>query len=135
LTLLKFKCLNVCFGSSYDVIYSKILSKITYCSPAWRVFASVDNLTRLDAFIRMAKKLNYCSNVVRELNEPFDESDTNIFKACINNKHHVLHPILPPTVSCQYSLRPRAHRHTLPRKTASLAERNFMYRTLYKNSY
>jgi len=117
------------------VFCSKVLSIITYCSPAWRGFASVNDIERLDAFIKRAKKFNFCPSDTRAIEAIFDAADDNLFKALTTDKQHVLHHLLPPVASHTYALRTRAHPYVLPRKNSALAERNFLTRMLYKHCY
>ena len=64
----------------------------------------------------------------------FDKADDNLFQAILTNKQHILYPLLPPLANHKYDLRPRAHPFALPRKLSTLAERNFLYRLLYKTT-
>ena len=116
------------------VFTSKILSKITYCSPAWRGFASAADLTMLEGFVRRCKRQNFCSKSQTSLEPLLDSRDSQLFKA-VTSSNHVLHPLLPPPPTHQYTLRQRTHYYTLPPKRSAISACNYLYRILYKDIY
>ena len=116
------------------VFSSKVLSKITYCSPAWSGFANNNELDRLDAFLRRSKKFGFCCSDVLSVREIYEKADDKLFKNVLSNHHHVLKPLLPPPITHNYNLRSRSHSLTLPVKTA-LSALNYITRIVFKNSY
>jgi len=50
---------------------------------------------------------------------------------------HVLHGLLPPptTAKQQYNLRRRTHDRQMPEHTGHLADKNFLIRMFFKDSY
>jgi hypothetical protein len=119
----------------HTVFNARIMSKLVYCSPAWRGFASTEDMARMDAFVRKAQKFNMCSQAVQPVGVVFDNADDKLFKSIVADKQHVLHRLLPPQAQHTYNLRARAHSFVLPNKTASFAKCNFLNRILYKDCY
>jgi len=119
----------------HNIFHSKVLSKLTNCSPSWRGFSNASDIERLDAFIRRAKKFNLCSVDIPRIDVIFNKADDNFFNAVTSDNYHVLRSLLPPKVTHSYALRTRAHPFTLPRKLSGLAECNFLSRMLYKQCY
>ena len=108
-----------------------------YVSPAWRVFATVTDLKRVDAFLRRCKHCGYCSSDLPDFEELLDESDHRLFCKTLNNSNHTLHKLLPPqsTASQHYHLRRRTHDRQLPTQTSHPCNKNFVTRALYKDCY
>src|SRR6266496_763116 len=59
---------------------------------------------------------------------------TTLFKSATSNPYHVLHCLLPPSVSHSHNLRPRPHNLTLPISSTSRV-RNFIHRMIYKDIF
>jgi len=66
-----------------------------------------------------------------------EEGDDRLFRKIINNSSHVLHGLLPPptTAKQQYNLRRRPYDRQMPDHTGHLANKNFLIRILFKDSY
>ena len=66
-----------------------------------------------------------------------EEEDERLFRRINNNSSHVLRGLLPPPsmATQQYSLRRRSHDRQMPDHTGHLADKNFLIRMLYKDSY
>ena len=107
---------------------SKVLSKLTYGSPAWWGFISENTKAQLEAFIRKSMKFNYYPSAGPPFSHIVDKLENNLFVSIASNPNHCLHPLLPPLKVCKYDLRKRGHNYSLPKKD----ERNFIVRTLYK---
>lgn len=120
---------------TYRVFNSTILSKLTYCSPAWRGFLLAEDTKRLEAFLRKAKKFNYCSPSAQPLSITLDHQDDKFFHSIITNPSHILFSLLPPKTSHKYNLRQRSHPFSLPPKRSALAACNFFIRMLYRDSH
>ena len=71
------------------VFQSKVLSKITYCSPAWCGFANAAEIDKIDAFLRRTKKFQFCSNDIEAVEDIFDRVDDNFLKNVTSDKSHV----------------------------------------------
>jgi len=119
----------------HNVFSATIMSKLTYCSPAWRGFMRSVETDRMNAFLRKAINFNYCPALTPPINETLDKIDAKFFNSITTNSHHVLHHLLPPKPDHQYKLRPRPHSFTLPTKHSALSACNFLLRLLYKDSY
>src|SRR6476469_2887758 len=76
------------------IVTSKVLSKISYCSAAWRGFEIENDFERIDAFLRRSKKFNFCCNDKDAAKEMFDRIDDKLFQAVSSDHHHILHPLL-----------------------------------------
>jgi len=107
---------------------SKVLSELTYGSPAWWGFISENTKAQLEAFIRKSMKFNYYPSAGPPFSHIVDKLENNLFVSIASNPNHCLHPLLPPLKVCKYDLRKRGHNYSLPKKD----ERNFIVRTLYK---
>ena len=95
----------------------------------WRGFCSVDELSRMGAVERKARRWGFCDSQ-ESLCDILDNADKELFSKVLNQPHHSLHTLLPPIKTTGYNLRPRGHPYELPRKTALLAK-NFISRMLY----
>jgi len=64
-------------------------------------------------------------------------SKSSLIRPIINNPSHVLHGLLPPptTAKQQYNLRRRPHDRQMPDHKGHLADKNFLIRILFKDSY
>lgn len=112
----------------YLTFSSKLLSKLTYASPAWWGFISAASNDQLEAFIRKAQKFNYYSKTQPCFSQMVDKIESDLFRRIEMDPHHCLHPLLPPLKSSNYGLRKRGHSYMLPTKD----DRNFVSRLLYK---
>jgi len=117
------------------VFIATVLSKLLYCSAAWWGFTTVEEQERLEAFLRKAKRANFCSTSVTSVAEQCSSIDNKLFQTVICNEQHVLHRLLPPKTNNKYSLRPKAHDRQLSAKVSSLYQCNFLQRMLFKDIY
>ena len=92
-------------------------------------------MNRLEAFLRKAKKYNFCSPSVSTFEILFDAADQKLFNKVISERNHVLQPMLPPKVNYCYNLRRRPHDFVLPVKKHKLYDCNFLVRLLFKDCY
>ena len=109
------------------IFVSKILSKLTYASPAWWGFASAASRDQLEAVLRKARKFNYYSSNQANFSEIAQTHDYKLFRSIIEDPHHSLHPLLPPLKQTIYNLRHRGHDYSLPGKD----DRNFINRAKF----
>jgi len=110
------------------VFISKVLSLLTYASPAWWGFAGKGSRDQLEGVVRKAIKFNYYSITKPTLCELVENLDRGLFICISNNKNHCLHYLLPPVRSTVHNLRKRGHNYRLQKKD----DRNFISRCLYK---
>ena len=112
-----------------------ILAKLLYSAQFWWGFTNSTDKIRLEAFLRKATKCNFYSGTAK-FSELVDKADDRLFKSIINNPHHPISQLLPPSKNeIIHRLRPRPHNYELPFKINSIVEKNFTFRMLYRNSY
>lgn len=113
------------------VFKSVVISKLIYASPAWSGFLLAVDRERVDSFVRKSIKARFYSTAEPTFQELCAASDQRLFHALSSNTAHVLHHLLPPRTSAVYNLRPRRHNFTLPARTSSATDCNFIMRMLY----
>ena len=118
-----------------DVFRATVVSKITYCSPAWSGMCSAADRARLDAFLNRCKRLGFYDKDLRSATELFSDADDALFERINPNSQHVLQRYLPDRPDPHYSLRKRSHNKSLTTKSSELSERDFLIRMLYKHCY
>jgi hypothetical protein len=118
-----------------EVFRSTVLSSLLYAAPAWWGFASQENRARLDCFLRRATKMGYYPPDSPNVTDILGKADDALFKAITQNSNHVLHQFLPDKTTHSYSLRNRPHNFSIPIKTSSREEKNFLIRMLFKHVY
>ena len=111
-----------------QVFNAKVLSKLTYASPAWCGLMGRDDVGRIDSFLRRAKKFGYYSQDGKMFDELCLKADDELFKKVRTNTNHVLHRFLPEQKQVHYDLRKRKHSYVLPDRD----DRNFINRILFK---
>ena len=111
----------------FQVFQAKILSKLTYAAPAWWGFASVRDITRINCFLKKAKKMKFYPLDGLMIEELWRQSDDKLFKSITTNDKHVLYKFLPEVKNTGHNLRKRVHLYNLPDKD----DRNFFNRLLY----
>ena len=116
------------------VCRATLISRLVYGSPAWRGFANITLLDRLEALIRKAKRCGVYPPNGSSLVEIMDIADSKLFSRSLDNGWHVLHHLLPPKKINVYSLRPKTHDRVLPIKN-NLTSKNFFHRLLYVDAY
>ena len=116
------------------VCRATLISRLVYGSPAWRGFANIFLLDRLEALIRKAKRCGVYPPNGSSVMEIMDVAEAKLFSRSLDNVWHVLHHLLPPKKVSVYSLRPKAHDRVLPIKN-NFTSKNFLYRLLYIDAY
>ena len=115
---------------------SVILSKLTYASPSWWGYTNASDKSRLEAFLKKARKAKFSDHL--SFDEICQNADERLLKSVIFNKHHVpyYHPLLPPSKTHTYNTRAKDpfKNFNLPAKVISIIEKNFFPRTLYKHA-
>ena len=114
-----------------EIFRAKSLSKIIYASSAWWGFATVENITRINSFLKKSKKQGYYPIEGPTFEAICSVADERLLNKIIANKLHVLHRFLPEKKSHYHNLRDRKHYFVLPVKD----DRNFLNRVLYKNIF
>ena len=108
---------------------AKILSKLTYASPAWRGFANQEDTKRIDSFLRRSGKYGYYPENGYTFEKLFCRADGKLFNKINGNLKHVLFKLLPDIKHTNYNLRKRGHNFILPLKD----NRNFISRIMYRS--
>ena len=115
---------------------------ITRKNSTWRVYLIAQSyhtavLLYVQSFINKSKRNGYCSPDLPDVNNLCISMKVDLFNKVIKIPIHVLHPLLPPSVSYtqRYGLRPRVHDRTLPERTSNLVDCNFIIRMLYLNAH
>ena len=117
----------------FAVTHSTLISKLTYCAPAWHGFSSCEDINRIDSIIKRAQRWCLHKPTAPNISLLWDKLDHSLFKS-IQLPNHVLHHMLPPSVTHTYQLRSRPHHYSLPTKSPMLSK-NFLQRMLYKDIY
>ena len=113
-----------------QVTRATLIAKLAYASPAWSGFCTAEDLSRLTAVERKARRWGLIGSSVSSISEIFDKADKELFSRILNVTHHSLRGLLPPIKKTGHELRPRGHPFELPRKSHLLAK-NFITRMLY----
>ena len=90
-------------------------------------FASVRDITRINCFLKKAKKMKFYPLDGLTIEELWRQSDDKLFKSITTNDKHVLYKFLPEVKNTGHNLRKRVHPYNLPDKD----DRNFFNRLLY----
>lgn len=121
--------------SLMDVFRATVESKLQYAAPAWSGLCTAGDRARLNAFLRRCVKLGYRECTAPPVEDIFAACDEQLFSKISRNSLHILQQFLPERPSLSYSLRPRPHNKTLITKTSQLNDRDFIIRSIYKDSY
>lgn len=123
-------------GKELETVFrATTLSKITYASQAWWGFLNKESLSKMNGPVKRAVKWSICKeNTYLEFTHSFNRNDQILFQNILNNSHHTLHNLLPPTTSHSYNLRKRPHNRQIACAT-SLFQRTFFGRMLHTDTY
>ena len=102
----------------HAVFQAKVLSELTYASPAWWGLASAGDRDRLEAFLKRSAALGLRPIAAPALRAICSEADDRLFEKVTSCSTHLLHHLLPPRRDIQYSLRPRSHDYLTARTTS-----------------
>ena len=117
------------------VCRTTVASRLTYASPAWWRFATVQDKLRLQSVLNRAKRWGFYRSDSPTIEQICGNQDTTLFTRVLSNPFHVLYHSLPPEKPVIYKLRNRAHNRQIPFKASALLCKNFLFRLLYKDSY
>jgi len=111
-----------------------VISRLTYCSPAWSGLCSAADRARLNAVLRRCRRLGYLDdNDDASVDDLFHSADDKLFRKILHNSAHVFQPLIPDRRPSSFD--PRSHDKLLLNKTTYLNERDFVIRMLYRDSY
>jgi len=110
-------------------------NSLSYAMPAWRGFARLEHINRLQKILNRAHRWGLDGGIsLPTIDQLADRLDRSLFRKLERNPAHVLHPLLPPPRPAAYTLRDRVHNHTLSVVSAS-RRRNFIKRLLFLDVY
>ena len=109
-----------------EIYRATTLSSLLYAAPAWWGFTLAEDRLRLDSFLNRSVKAGYYDSSSPTVEQIVSVAESNLFKAVTSNPNHVLHHLLPMQSTQPYKLRPRPHIYSLPAKTSSLVDKNFL---------
>jgi len=117
----------------HAVFQAIVVNKLSYASPAWwgSLLPMIGDV--LEAFMRRSATLGYHEGSTLTFDSICTKTDDKLFSSITDNRHQLLHPLLPPQRQQHYSLRDRSHNLQLPTRTSSLKDNNFLIRMLYKD--
>jgi len=120
-----------------SVYQAVVISKLMYGSSAWWGFASPSDRQRIQAFIRRSERSRFTPPDLSSFADLCRQADDNLFNSILNNSHHILHHLLPPSsqASQHYTLRFRRHNLQLSITSTSLIDKNFLPRMLHMDFY
>ena len=108
--------------SLHDVFRATVVSKITYCSPAWTGMCSAVDRARLDSFLNRCKRLGSCDKDLPSVTElVFSDADDALLERINTKLTTVLQRYLPDRPDPHYSLRERSHNKSLITKSSAWA--------------
>ena len=121
--------------SLHTVFNVLVVSKLAYAIPAWWGYSSAEDRDRINSVLRRGKRMNLYRQDGPSIEQLCAARDSQLFKAVLTNSNHVLHHLLPTAKTHQYNTRARVHNRSLPDKSNSICNKNFLTRLLYKDSY
>ena len=114
-----------------DLIFSTlIVNRITYCVSAWGSYLTAEQVGRVDALLKRAKRYGFTS-FYYDFNGLLEHADCKMFNS-IQCENNCLHYILPPVKTGDCNLRMRGHNFVLPRCQHDMYKKSFVPRCLYK---
>ena len=130
-------------GALQTIYRSVVIAKLQYASSAWWGFTNTSDRQRLEASIRRSARCNFAPVDLGSFEELCRTTDERLFDSIADNKHHVLHHLLPRAVllpsksdaSQCYNLRPRTHNFRLPERSSRLTDCNYIERMLFTDIY
>jgi len=116
-------------ASLHDICKARLITQITYTSPAWNGFLTVADRNRLQSIVTKAKTYqpaNYDS---------FDQlcanADEKLFLTCVTTLTTSFVKLLPSVKCSGYNLQSRRHNCTLPNNNTTLISNNFINRMFF----
>ena len=106
------------------VFVALVISRILYALPAWGVFLSAGQCSKIDAFLKRAHKYGF-TNRSLTVNELLTTSAADLYQKA-KSPTHCLHMLLPPKKSIDYSLRNSDSSFVLPQCKFNIFKRSFI---------
>ena len=113
------------------VFVALIISRLSYALSAWGGFLNSQQINRINAFLRKARRFGLCSSTcICDISEYLRMADNKLFN-CIQSPSHCFSHLLP-LEKHHLGLRPRGHRYALPICTNNLCKHSFVPRCLLR---
>jgi len=106
------------------VFVALVISRILYALPAWGVFLSAGQCSKIDAFFKRAHKYGF-TNRSLTVHELLNTSAADLYQKA-KYPTHCLHMLLPPKKSVDYSLRNSDSSFVLPQCKFNIFKRSFI---------
>ena len=113
-----------------EVFVAIVLSRLTYALSAWGGFVNQSQKTRINVFLRRARRFGFVS-LDYDICELLATADFKLFKNIVNHNHCLYH-LLPPLHNNFKVLRPRGHKYQLPNCRYKLFKDSYLPRCLYQ---
>ena len=103
-------------------------AKLPYALPAWLRFSSASDQGRIEAFLRLWESFKFGPHRRHHSTLFCASTDVKLFNNVLNNRQHLLFPLIHPVHDDHYSLCDRLHNHQLPTRSLALKDNNFLMR-------
>ena len=118
--------------SLHDVFRATVVSKITYCSPAWSGMCSAADRARHSRLgFNRCKRLGFCDKDLPSVPELFSNADDALFERINTNSQHVLQRYLLDRSNPHYSLMERSHKSLITKSIVSCLNEIFLSECFY----
>ena len=88
-----------------NIVYQAVvIAKLTYTVRAWRGLTKSADRRRTEAFQRRSVRCDFCRSDLPSVEQLVKDSDLSLFSRVMNDKHHVLHRLLPDERPDSYNL-------------------------------
>jgi hypothetical protein len=105
---------NVCINNIDVVFSSLIVNRITYCLPVWAGFLSMEQVGRIGAVFKWAKRYCVTDHSYDAVAGLIEYADGKL-SSTMQHEHHCLHHLLTAKQEEYWTLRLRGHTFVLPR--------------------
>jgi len=107
-----------------------VIYTIVIALPVWRGFLNVEQIGRINSFLKRAFKYGLFSQLFSFL-DLADDADQTLFNSMLK-KQHCLQVILPEVKTSSLHLRQKGRMFDLPRCTLEIHKTSFLPRCLFK---
>jgi len=112
---------------------SVVLAKLLYAVPAWWPGLHHGRWQETVGSVRSTGvRLNLYLQYEPTITQLVGQHENSLSQVILDDESHVIHHLLPPSVSNTYNVRPRRHQRQL---TIKLDNKNFLIRKLYEDIY
>ena len=119
-------------ASLWKVSGAYIIGRLTYFSPAWWGFCTIEERGQLEAVVGRMVRRHFLPPNQRPLDEIIDDADMHLFRKVYSTPHHVLATLTPPTRVYTYDLRERRTNLQLSLLPCTTSDKNFSNRIILK---